>query len=79
MLGAAIVFGVTLVTLLTQALPFRRFLAWLGVAGRPESREIDQSRAVLTWSRYATDSRSVWRNRTPRKSAMMCCSSLVLS
>ena len=27
----AIVFGVTLVSLLTQALPFRRFLTWLGV------------------------------------------------
>ena len=29
----AIVFGVTLVTLVTQALPFRRFLTWLRVSG----------------------------------------------
>ena len=34
----AIVFGVTLVTLVTQALPFRRFLTWLGVAGRRRGR-----------------------------------------
>jgi CPA1 family monovalent cation:H+ antiporter len=49
----AIVFGVTLVTLLTQALPFRRFLTWLGVAGQLESREIDDSRAVLIGARRA--------------------------
>jgi len=49
----AIVFGVTLVTLLTQALPFRRFLTWLGVAGQVESREIDESRAVLISARRA--------------------------
>jgi CPA1 family monovalent cation:H+ antiporter len=49
----AIVFGVTLVTLLTQALPFRRFLGWLGVAGHPESREVDESRAVLISARRA--------------------------
>jgi CPA1 family monovalent cation:H+ antiporter len=49
----AIVFGVTLVSLLTQALPFRRFLAWLGVAGQTESREVDQSRAVLISARRA--------------------------
>lgn len=49
----AIVFGVTLVTLLTQALPFRRFLTWLGVAGQIESREIDESRAVLISARRA--------------------------
>jgi len=49
----AIVFGVTLVTLLTQALPFRRFLTWLGVAGETESREIDSSRAVLISARRA--------------------------
>ena len=35
----AIVFGVTLVTLVTQALPFRRFLTWLGVAGSDERRD----------------------------------------
>jgi len=49
----AIVFGVTLVTLLTQALPFRRFLQWLGVAGHLESNEVDQSRAVLISARRA--------------------------
>lgn len=49
----AIVFGVTLVTLLTQALPFRRFLTWLGVAAQPESREVDESRAVLISARRA--------------------------
>jgi CPA1 family monovalent cation:H+ antiporter len=49
----AIVFGVTLVTLLTQALPFRRFLTWLGVAGHVESREVDQSRATLIAARRA--------------------------
>jgi CPA1 family monovalent cation:H+ antiporter len=49
----AIVFGVTLVTLLTQALPFRRFLTWLGVAGQAESREVDESRAVLISARRA--------------------------
>jgi CPA1 family monovalent cation:H+ antiporter len=49
----AIVFGVTLVSLLTQALPFRRFLGWLGVAGQAESREVDQSRAVLIGARRA--------------------------
>lgn len=49
----AIVFGVTLVTLITQALPFRRFLTWLGVAGQPGSREVDESRAVLISARRA--------------------------
>jgi CPA1 family monovalent cation:H+ antiporter len=49
----AIVFGVTLVTLLTQALPFRRFLTWLGVAGHVESPEVDESRAVLIGARRA--------------------------
>ena len=49
----AIVFGVTLVTLLTQALPFRRFLMWLGVAGQSGSREVDDSRAVLIGARRA--------------------------
>jgi len=42
-----------LVTLLTQALPFRRFLAWLGVAGQAEPREVDESRAVLIGARRA--------------------------
>jgi monovalent cation:H+ antiporter, CPA1 family len=49
----AIVFGVTLVSLLTQALPFRRFLGWLGVAGQAASSEIDESRAVLIGARRA--------------------------
>ena len=49
----AIVFGVTLVTLLTQALPFRRFLTWLGVAGLTGSREVDENRAVLIAARRA--------------------------
>jgi CPA1 family monovalent cation:H+ antiporter len=49
----AIVFGVTLVTLLTQALPFRRFLTWLGVAGQAEPRDVDESRAILIAARRA--------------------------
>jgi CPA1 family monovalent cation:H+ antiporter len=49
----AIVFGVTLVSLLTQALPFRRFLTWIGVSGRPEPRDVDNSRAVLIAARRA--------------------------
>jgi CPA1 family monovalent cation:H+ antiporter len=49
----AIVFGVTLISLLTQALPFRRFLTWLGVAGQAEAPEIDASRAVLIGARRA--------------------------
>jgi CPA1 family monovalent cation:H+ antiporter len=49
----AIVFGVTLVTLLTQALPFRRFLTWLGVAEGTASPEVDGGRAVLIGARRA--------------------------
>ncbi len=49
----AIVFGVTLVTLLTQALPFRRFLTWLGVAGHADDPAVDESRAVLIGARRA--------------------------
>jgi CPA1 family monovalent cation:H+ antiporter len=49
----AIVFGVTLVTLLTQALPFRRFLTWLGVAGVTARAEVDRGRAVLIGARRA--------------------------
>jgi CPA1 family monovalent cation:H+ antiporter len=49
----AIVFGVTLVTLLTQALPFRRFLTWLGVAGATSSPAVDNGRAVLISARRA--------------------------
>jgi CPA1 family monovalent cation:H+ antiporter len=49
----AIVFGVTLVSLLSQALPFRRFLRWLGVAQEAESGDIGESRAVLIGARRA--------------------------
>lgn len=47
----AIVFGVTLVTLVTQALPFRRFLTWLGVAASAGDEAADQCRAVLIGAR----------------------------
>ena len=43
----------TLVTLVTQALPFQRFLTWLGVAGRNEDEQADQYRAVLIGARRA--------------------------
>jgi CPA1 family monovalent cation:H+ antiporter len=49
----AIVFGVTLVTLVTQALPFRYFLTWLGVATRKEDETADECRAVLIGARRA--------------------------
>jgi CPA1 family monovalent cation:H+ antiporter len=47
----AIVFGVTLVTLVTQALPFRRFLNWLGLAGGAGDEAADECRAVLIGAR----------------------------
>ena len=47
----AIVFGVTLVTLVTQALPFRRFLTRLGVAGTQEDALAEECRAVLIGAR----------------------------
>jgi CPA1 family monovalent cation:H+ antiporter len=47
----AIVFGVTLVTLVTQALPFRRFLNRLGVAESAGDEAADQCRAVLIGAR----------------------------
>jgi CPA1 family monovalent cation:H+ antiporter len=49
----AIVFGVTLVSLVTQALPFRRLLTWLkvGVSGTDELS--DESKAVLIGARRA--------------------------
>ena len=47
----AIVFGVTLVTLVTQALPFRRFLNWLGVAQSAGDVDADERRAVLISAR----------------------------
>jgi CPA1 family monovalent cation:H+ antiporter len=49
----AIVFGVTLVTLVTQALPFRHFLSWLGLAGRAGDELADHCRAVLIGARRA--------------------------
>jgi CPA1 family monovalent cation:H+ antiporter len=49
----AIVFGVTLVTLVTQALPFRALLKWLGLAGTGGGELADQSRAVLIGARRA--------------------------
>ena len=49
----AIVFGVTLVTLVTQALPFQRVLTWLGVAHRSGGEQADQFRAVLIGARRA--------------------------
>ena len=48
----AIVFGVTLVTLVTQALPFRPFLTWLGLSGSVDSGA-DECRAVLIGARRA--------------------------
>lgn len=47
----AIVFGVTLVTLVTQALPFRRILAWLKVGGTSRDALVDQSKATLIGAR----------------------------
>ncbi|MEO5821308.1 MAG: sodium:proton antiporter [Vicinamibacteraceae bacterium] len=49
----AIVFGVTLITLVTQALPFRAFLTWLGVAGGSADETADECRAVLIGARRA--------------------------
>ena len=49
----AIVFGVTLITLVTQALPFRHFLTWLGVAGAVGDETADECRAVLIGARRA--------------------------
>jgi CPA1 family monovalent cation:H+ antiporter len=49
----AIVFGVTLVTLVTQALPFRHFLMRLGVSGGGDDGGADECRAVLIGARRA--------------------------
>jgi CPA1 family monovalent cation:H+ antiporter len=49
----AIVFGVTLVTLVTQALPFRYFLTRLGVSGGGDDGGADECRAVLIGARRA--------------------------
>jgi CPA1 family monovalent cation:H+ antiporter len=47
----AIVYGVTLVSLVTQALPFRHLLTWLKVAGSGTDEILDQSKAVLIGAR----------------------------
>ena len=47
----AIVFGVTFVTLLAQALPFPRALRWLGVIMRSAQRELEEARARLVAAR----------------------------
>ncbi len=48
----AIVFGVTLLTLVTQALPFRRLLMWLRIAGKdPGAEQREEARAVLLAAR----------------------------
>jgi CPA1 family monovalent cation:H+ antiporter len=49
----AIVFGVTLVTLVAQALPFRRFLKGIGIAFTGGGEVVDQSKAVLIGARRA--------------------------
>ncbi|HWB87461.1 MAG TPA: sodium:proton antiporter [Bryobacteraceae bacterium] len=49
----AIVFGVTLVTLVTQALPFRRLLTWLNVGGTAMDQAADRSKAILIDARRA--------------------------
>ncbi len=46
-----IVFGVTFVTLLTQALPFRRVLSWLGVTMRPADALFGRAKARLIEAR----------------------------
>jgi CPA1 family monovalent cation:H+ antiporter len=47
----AIVFGVTLVTLITQALPFPRMLRWVGVIVRSTRGELEGARANLVAAR----------------------------
>lgn len=49
----AIVFGVTLVSLVTQALPFRSLLQWLKVGEPTTDALADQSKAVLIGARRA--------------------------
>lgn len=46
-----IVFGVTFVTLVMQALPFRRVLVWLGVSTKSGSDELELARARLILAR----------------------------
>jgi monovalent cation:H+ antiporter, CPA1 family len=47
----AIVFGVTLITLLGQALPFRRLLLWLDVVVRAADERIEEARTKLVAAR----------------------------
>lgn len=47
----AVVFGVTFVTLVTQGLPFRRVLLWLGVQVQRENTGIELARATLISAR----------------------------
>jgi CPA1 family monovalent cation:H+ antiporter len=49
----AIVFGVTFVTLVTQGLPFRRVLIWLGVQIQSKNSGTELSRATLITARRA--------------------------
>ena len=49
----AIVFGVTLVTMVTQALPFKAFLRWLGVSGDTSDELAEECRAILIGARRA--------------------------
>jgi CPA1 family monovalent cation:H+ antiporter len=47
----AIVFGTTFVTLVTQALPLKRWLTWLGVAESASDARLDAARAKLIGAR----------------------------
>jgi len=47
----AVVFGVTFFTLVTQGLPFRRVLVWLGVQVRMQNSGIELGRATLISAR----------------------------
>ncbi|HVZ31778.1 MAG TPA: sodium:proton antiporter, partial [Polyangiaceae bacterium] len=47
----AIVFGVTFVTLILQALPFARLLRWLGVIGRGSRAQLEDARVKLVAAR----------------------------
>jgi len=47
----AVVFGVTFVTLVTQGLPFRRVLIWLGVGDQSSSGALELARATLISAR----------------------------
>jgi CPA1 family monovalent cation:H+ antiporter len=47
----AVVFGVTFVTLLTQGLPFRRVLLWLGIQDQSLNAEAEVARATLISAR----------------------------